>query len=269
MKNPSILGAICGDVIGSLYEGKALRTKDYNFEMFSPFMHYTDDTVLTVAVAQWLLEDSSLSHEKLIDTYVSFVRTYPHAKFSSTFKKWIISDDHAPYYAKTNGSAMRVSAVGYAFETMEETLKVAKITAEVSHNHPEGIVGAQATAAAVFMARKGYLKEEIRQYIERKFGYNLHRKYEDIKSAYICHVSCSKSVPESIICFLDSVDYEDCIRMAISMGGDADTMAAIGGAIAAAYYGDIPDKICDFVMERLPQQMKEIVCEFNQKSNAC
>ncbi len=258
-----ILGAVCGDVIGSLYEGKALRTKDYNFEMFSPFMHYTDDTVLTVAVAQWLLEDRMLSHENLIDCYVSFVRTYPHAKFSSTFKKWIISEDHKPYYAKSNGSAMRVSAVGYVFETIEDTLKAAKITAEVSHNHPEGIAGAQATAAAVFMARKGYSKEQIRQFIEKKFDYNLHRKYDDIKTTYTCHVSCAKTVPESIICFLESVSYKDCIRMAISMGGDADTMAAIAGAIAAAYYGEIPDEICDFVLGKLPIEMLEIIEQFN------
>ncbi len=253
-----ILGAIAGDVIGSTYEFCPHRGTD--IKLFYTDSCFTDDTVMTVAVAKWLLEGGDL-----VKTMQEYGRKYPNAGYGQRFAFWLVSPNPEPYNSWGNGSAMRVSPVGWAFETLEETLDVAKQTAEVSHNHPEGIKGAQATAACVFLARKGYKKREIREYIERTFGYDLKRSCDKIRPEYRYDESCQGSVPESIICFLESYDFESCIRLAVSLGGDADTMAAIAGGIAEAYYGSVPDFIENEVLDRLPWDLTYTMSKFYER----
>lgn len=253
-----ILGAIAGDVIGSVYEFCPHRGTD--IKLFYTDSCFTDDTVMTVAVAKWLLEGGDL-----VKTMQEYGRKYPNAGYGQRFAFWLASPNPEPYNSWGNGSAMRVSPVGWAFETLEETLDVAKQTAEVSHNHPEGIKGAQATAACVFLARKGYKKREIREYIERTFGYDLKRSCDKIRPEYRYDESCQGSVPESIICFLESYDFESCIRLAVSLGGDADTMAAIAGGIAEAYYGSVPDYIENEVLDRLPWDLTYTMSKFYER----
>ena len=240
MKKATILGAIAGDVIGSVYEFRS--TRNYNFEIFRDNMRPTDDTMMTLAVAE-----------------------YPHAGYGGGFRRWLADENAGPYNSWGNGSAMRVSPVGFAFDTLEETLRVAKISAEVTHNHPEGIKGAQATAAAIFLARTGSSKEEIRKYITDTFGYDLDRKCADIRLHYRFYVSCQESVPQSICAFMDSVDYESALRETISLGGDADTMGAITGGIACAFYKGMPDWIFDFTLSKLNDDMTQLLNEFDAK----
>ncbi len=265
MKDTTILGAIAGDVIGSVYEFNP--TKDYNFELLSPGMNYTDDSIMTIAVADWILHDDEHSHEKLVEIMRQYGQQEPcpMGGYGGGFSRWLHTADPMPYNSWGNGSAMRVSAVGFAFETLEETQRVAKISAEVTHNHPEGIKGAMATASAIFMARHKATKTEIRDYIEQTFGYNLHRSYAEIKPTYSFKESCQETVPEAIIAFLESKDYKDAIRLAVALGGDADTLGAITGAIASAYYQDIPDRIAGFTLKRLPEHLRTILYDFNQK----
>ncbi len=265
MKNATILGAICGDTIGSIYEFHP--TKDYDFEMFSDRMEYTDDSILTIAVADWILHDTELSHETLIESMLKHGRRrlHPMGEYGPGFFAWLRGNEQKPYGSFGNGSAMRVSAVGFAFDSIEKTMEVAKISAEITHNHPEGIKGAQAAAVAIYLARTGSTKQEIKEYIENKFAYNLHRTCDEIRPSYRFDGTCQGSVPESLIAFFDSNNYEDAIRLSISLGGDADTMASITGAVAASYYKDIPDKIIDFVLEKLPPYYKEVVEEFEGK----
>ncbi len=265
MKNITILGAIAGDTIGSVYEFNP--TKDYNFELLRNDMCYTDDSVMTLAVAQWILSDPTLSHDKLVEVMQDFGHRYPNpvGSYGWMFGQWLCSDDPQPYNSWGNGSAMRVSPVGFAFDTLEETLHVAKISAEVTHNHPEGIKGAQAVAAAIFLSRNGKDKDEVRKYIEETFGYDLHRTYEEAKDGYAFEASCQETVPQSIIAFLASKDYEDAIRLTVAMGGDADTMGAITGAIAGAYYNDAPDDIMTFTLNKMPQHLKDVYSEFSKR----
>ncbi len=265
MKKATIMGAIAGDTIGSIYE--FAPTKNYDFPMFDEEMEYTDDSILTIAQADWLLHDATHSHEVLEERMRYWANKYPNplGSYGSCFLTWFTTGHPKPYNSWGNGSAMRVSPVGFMFDTLEETLRVAKISAEVTHNHPEGIKGAQATAAAIFLARTVKSKDEIRDYIEQTFGYNLHTTYEAIKPMYHFEASCQKTVPQSIIAFLESKDYEDAIRLTISLGGDADTMGAITGAIAMAYYGEMSDKIYDFTLNRLPDDLRTVVEEFEEK----
>lgn len=261
MKKATILGAIAGDIIGSIYEFNP--TKNYTFPLLDKKMEITDDSIMTIAVADWILNDSELSHNGLIQKMRHWGRKYryPKGSYGGMFSAWLDNDNMGPYNSWGNGSAMRVAAVGFAFDTIEKTLQYARISAEVTHNHPEGIKGAQAAAAAIFLARNGKTKKEIREYISSTFDYNINRSCDEIRPSYHFESSCQKTVPQSIIAFLDSNDFEDAIRLAVSLGGDADTMGAITGAIAAAYY-DIPDHIYDFTMERIPHDLKEIVLEF-------
>lgn len=203
----------------------------------------------------------------LVERMQQWGRRYPHpmGAYGNMFSQWLRSDNPMPYNSWGNGSAMRVSAVGFAFDTLEETMNVAKKCAEVTHNHPEGIKGAQATAAAIFMARTGSPKEVIRRYITDTFGYNLDRSCDDIRPTYGFDGSCQGTVPESIIAFLDSKDYEDALRLCISLGGDADTMGAITGAIAGAYYNKMPYALYEFGMEKLPKDIQNVVGLFNSK----
>ncbi|MBC7254902.1 MAG: ADP-ribosylglycohydrolase family protein [Chloroflexi bacterium] len=253
-----MLGAIAGDVIGSIYERHRIKTED--FPLFQPYCHFTDDTVLTVAIAWAILE--GVDYGVALKT---FGRRYPHAGYGKAFKRWLFESESKPYNSWGNGSAMRVSPVGFAFGDVDTVLFEAQRSAEVSHNHPEGIKGAQATALAIFLARQGKGKEAIRQEIHERFGYDLDRTVAEIRPTYHFDVSCQGTVPEAIIAFLDSKDYEDAIRKAISLGGDSDTLACITGGIAQAFYGPVPAQIVEGVRARLPEDLLLVVDAFNQK----
>ena len=262
---PMLMGAILGDIAGSIYEFDPHKSTDINLQ--DKRMDYTDDTIMTIAVADWILNDKRHTMNGLVERMQQWGRRYPHpmGAYGNMFSQWLRSDNPMPYNSWGNGSAMRVSAVGFAFDTLEETMNVAKKCAEVTHDHPEGIKGAQATAAAIFMARTGSPKEVIRRYITDKFGYNLDRSCDDIRPTYGFDGSCQGTVPESIIAFLDSKDYEDALRLCISLGGDADTMGAITGAIAGAYYNKMPYALYEFGMEKLPKDIQNVVGLFNSK----
>jgi ADP-ribosylglycohydrolase len=250
-----LLGGIAGDIIGSIYEFNPVRFKD--FELFKSNSTYTDDTVMTIANAEWLL-----SKGVLMDIMRKYGHKYPGAGYGGMFYDWLKSRCPKPYNSFGNGSAMRVSPVGWAFDTLEETLEAAKQSAEITHNHPEGIKGAQATAACIFMARTGKSKQEIKEYVETKFGYDLSRTCNEIRPTYQFNESCQDTVPESIIAFLESTDFESAIRLTVSLGGDADTMGAITGAIAEAYYNVIPEHIKNEVLKRLPEEFINVLGEF-------
>ncbi len=255
-----LLGAIAGDVIGSVYESRRYSTKAIDFILFSRYSRFTDDTVMTVANADWLLTENCLP-----EVMRRYGKKFPHAGYGRSFKGWLTAMNPQPYNSWGNGSAMRVSPVGWAFDTLEETLAAAKESAEVTHNHPEGIKGAQATAACVFLARTGKTKQEIKEYVETTFGYNLNRTCDEIRKTYRFDVSCQGTVPESIIAFLESTDYESAIRLTVSLGGDADTMGAITGGIAEAYYKEIPQYIKREVIKRLPAEFVDIMARFTEK----
>ncbi len=250
-----MLGAIAGDVIGSVYEAHPIKSTD--FPLFSRRSRFTDDTVLTIATAHSILEKVDYA-----EAFRTFGRRYPRAGYGASFYLWINLSHGAPYNSWGNGSAMRVSPVGFAFDSIDAVLEETQRNASVTHNHPEGIKGAQATALAVFLARKGEDKDSIRNEIERRFAYNLKRTLDDIRPAYHFDVSCQGSVPESITAFLESEDFEDAVRKAVSLGGDSDTMACIAGGIAHAFYKKIPEEIVGNVRERLPVEFLEIVDRF-------
>jgi len=250
-----MIGAIAGDIIGSVYEARPIKSK--NFPLFDPRCTFTDDSVLTIAIAHAIL-----SKRPYGDTIHEIGRRYPHAGYGGSFISWLSSDNPQPYNSWGNGAAMRVSPVGFAFDSVEEVLKQAGMTAEISHNHPEGIKGAQATALAVYLARTGNSKEDIREQISRRFGYDLQRSVEKIRPAYSFRISCQETVPEAIVAFLDSVSYEDAVRNAISLGGDSDTLACITGGIAEAYYGGVPQFIRRNVQGILPAFLWKVAVLF-------
>ncbi len=260
----TILGAIVGDTMGSVYE--LISTKDYDFPMPLPRMEYTDDSVMTLAVADWIYSGNH-SAEHLVEILQGWGRKYPYpyGGYGGMFSGWLLDKNPQPYNSWGNGSAMRVSACGFAFDTLEKTIEMAERSAAVTHNHPEGIKGAVATAAAIFLARTGKTKEEIRTYIEEHYGYDLHRTCDDIRPRYGFEASCQETVPQSLVAFLDSTSYEDAIRLAISLGGDADTMGAITGAVAAAYYKEIPDELAKFTLSKLPDDLKQVLLAFEEE----
>jgi len=251
-------GAIAGDMIGSIYE--RYNHKSVKFDLFHKNSRFTDDTVLTVAIADALLTGSSYT-SKLQE----YGRKYPNAGYGGNFYRWIFSESPQPYNSWGNGSAMRVSPVAYAFDDLETVLKEAGKSAAVTHNHPEGVKGAQAIASAIFLARKGKSKKEIKDYIQSTFAYNLERTIDKIRPEYTFDVSCQDSVPEAIIAFLESNDFENAIRLAISLGGDSDTIAAMAGSIAEAFYGEIPIHILSEVKKRLPEEFIKVVEEFRKR----
>ena len=253
-----MLGAIAGDIIGSAYEARPVKTTD--FELFPPGARFTDDTVLTLATADALLGDGDYA-----GAYRRYGRAFPDAGYGGTFFGWLFSEEAGPYYSWGNGAAMRVSPVGFALETVDEVMAEAVRSAAVTHNHPEGIKGAQATALAVFLARSGASKAEIRSEIQGSFGYDLARSLDAIRPIYRFDVSCQGSVPESLIAFLESTDYESAVRNAISLGGDADTMACIAGGIAQAFYGAMPKQIVDEVRTRLPEDLLNVLDRFERR----
>lgn len=248
-----MIGAIAGDMIGSPYEHHPIKTAVFPLVVAD----FTDDTVLSVAVADAILHN--LDYGPVLQY---FARRYPNLPYGGSFWHWIWDPDSLPYYSYGNGSAMRVSPVGFAFESVDMVMDEALRTAAVSHNHPEGIKGAQATAVAVFLARKGEDKSTIRKQIEKWFAYNLSRCLEEIRCNYTFDVTSQGSVPESIIAFLDSSDFESAIKNAISLGGDADTMACIAGAIAQAYYKTVPAEIVTQVRRKLPPVLLAVVDRF-------
>ncbi len=253
-----MIGSIAGDIIGSVYEFDPIKTKD--FPLFSPFCNFTDDTVLTVAIA-----DAILNGRSYLDAVREIGRRYPDSGYGGFFLQWLYLEDSRPYNSWGNGSAMRVSPIGFAFQDEESVLKEAARTAEITHNHPEGIKGAQATALAIFLARTGRTKNEIRKAIQKRFGYDLDRTVDEIRPSYSFTESCQQTTPEAIIAFLDSTSYEDAIRNAVSLGGDSDTLACITGGIAEAFYGGIPSEIRLKVMECLSPDLWEITEQFLKK----
>ena len=253
-----MVGAIAGDIIGSPYEAGTLKTTD--FPLFSTWSCPTDDSVLTVATADVLLAGGSYS-----ETYREYFRLYPNAGYGDTYKKWARHEEAGPYNSWGNGSAMRVSPVAYAFDDLEEVLQEARRSAEVTHNHPEGIKGAQATAAAVFMARNGASKDVIVRYVGGQFGYRLDIPLDQIRPAYRFDVSCRGTVPVAIRAFAESADWEESVRLAVSMGGDSDTLACITGSIAEAFYGGIPAAVQEKTMQLLDlmyPQFIDVIAEF-------
>ena len=252
-------GAIAGDIIGSVYEFDNIKTTD--FPLFTNESDYTDDTIMTVAVADWLLNGGDLA--KVMQRY-GREYPYPTGGYGGRFSGWLREKDPLPYNSWGNGSAMRVSAVGWMFDSLEKTLEVAKETAVVTHNHPEGIKGAQATAAAIYLARTGKSKQDIKLYIETTFSYDLGRTCDEIRPFYRFNESCQGTVPEAIIAFLDSSDFENAIRLAVSLGGDSDTLACITGGIAEAFYG-IPEDIEKQVSDKLPGTFQKVIKEFKNK----
>lgn len=276
-----MIGAIAGDIIGSAYEFN--NTRNYGFRLFTRESNFTDDSIMTMAVAYWLLTDHGHTHQGLEDVMVQMAKEFPcpMGGYGTGFEVWLSdpgrlyrydpANGPCPYESRTgrhpygsygNGSAMRVSPVGWYFDTLEETEMYAKVSAEVSHNHPEGIKGAQATAAAIFLARTGRSKEEIREYIELRFGYDLSRSYDSVKKGYGWDESCQGTVPEAIICFLESGDYEDAVRLAVSLGGDSDTLGCITGSIAEAFYKEIPSDIVRKVLDLVQVPFNGIITHF-------
>jgi len=258
-------GALLGDMIGAPYEfDRGNKTKV--FPLFCEGSHFTDDSVMTIAVAEALLDsrflDDTAIKEALIKSMRKWGKKYPNAGYGRKFYRWLREKDPQPYGSYGNGSAMRVSAAGWLLDTLEDTRQIARLTAEVTHNHPEGIKGAEAVSGAIFLARTGHSKEEIRDYIVREFGYDLSRSCDQIRPGYYHNESCQKTVPEAITAFLEGTDFEDVIRTAVSLGGDCDTLTCIAGSIAEAFYG-VPAILEAECKSRLPADMLDILGRFD------
>jgi ADP-ribosylglycohydrolase len=254
-----MFGAIAGDIIGSVFEFDD-RKPEYNFELFSGKSEFTDDSVLTVALA-----DSILSGENYTKKLKEYFLLYPGRGYGGGFLQWAASSSMLPHNSWGNGSAMRVSPVGWAYNRLDDVLEKAKQSAEVTHNHPEGIKGAQAAAASIFLAREGSSKKEIKDYVQKNFGYNLELDLDDLIENYSFNESCKNTVPQAIYTFLISEDFEDSIRKGIIVGGDSDTLACINGAIAEAFYRGVPELIKEEVTSRLDKRLMNIILEFNSK----
>lgn len=277
------LGAIIGDIVGSIYEFGNIKTTD--FLIFSRKSDYTDDTIMTIAVADWLA-NTDRSQMALEDRLVNWAmyNPCPIGGYGESFRRWLFlpealcdfdnsgdtvktgKSQRHPYNSFGNGSAMRASACGWAAKTLDEALDWGKRSAEITHNHPEGIKGAQVVAAAIFMARKGESKENIRNYIEREFDYNLDMTCDDIRPDYEWESSCQGTVPPAIVAWLDSNDFEEAIRLAVSLGGDSDTLACITGAIAQAYYAEIPDYIVERIQSLLPPAFLQVIEQLSKQT---
>ena len=259
-----MIGAILGDMIGAPYEfDRGNKTKD--FPLFGSDSEFTDDSVMTVAVAEALMDSAGKNDDEIRQALTASMqkwgKRYPHAGYGGMFNSWLRSQYPKPYGSFGNGSAMRVSAAGWLYDTLEETRHAAALSAEVTHNHPEGIKGAEAAACAVFLARTGSSTKEIRDCIVREFGYDLSRTCDEIRPAYTHNESCQKTVPEAITAFLEGTDFEDVIRTAVSLGGDCDTLTCIAGGIAEAYYG-VPEALTAECRKRLTPDLLAVVDRF-------
>jgi ADP-ribosylglycohydrolase len=254
-RNHTMIGAIAGDIIGSVYEWNNIKTKD--FELFSEQCFFTDDSILTIALA-----DSILSGKPYVENLKTFFHLYPGGGYGGSFQRWAQSPDSLPYNSWGNGAAMRISPVGYAYNDMETVLRKAKEFTEITHNHPEGIKGGQATAAAIFLARTGESKTAIREYIESQFQYDLSKTVDEIRPTFKFDESSQGTVPQALRAFIDSSGFEDAIRTAVSLGGDTDTLACITGAVAQAFYGDVPEAIQQKVYSILDDHLSQITRRF-------
>lgn len=267
MENKKMLGALVGDIVGSIYEFQ--NTKSMDFELLGDYSKFTDDSVMTLAVAKWLMEDEAHTLNYLICCMQELGHRYPKAGYGGRFCWWLSQKEPQPYYSWGNGAGMRVSPVGLFAKTLDEALALAAITASISHNHPEGVKGAQAIATCVFLCRQGKSKTEIKEYVEKTFFYNLDRTITEIRPHYHFDVSCQGSVPEAIIAFWEGNSFEEVIRLAVSIGGDSDTIACMAGAIAACMY-PIPDAIsekCDAILTDDLREIKDQFIDFIGKKN--
>ena len=258
-------GAILGDIIGSPYEfDRGTKTKD--FPLFSEESEFTDDTVMTIAVADAFLgmpRDEELLRKRLIEALHMYGKLYPHAGYGGRFLTWLHTRSREPYYSCGNGSAMRVSSVAWLFNDLDTVRKMAKLSAEVTHNHPEGIKGAEATAAVIFLGRTDSTKAEIKAYMEKEFGYDLSRTCDEIRPHYHHVETCQETVPEAITAFLEGQSFEDVIRTAVSLGGDCDTLTCIAGSMAEGFYG-IPWELQAIARGKLPQQLRKVLDRFEE-----
>ena len=248
------------------YEFDRNNYKHKDFPLLSENSHFTDDTVMTLAVALGLIAGQGDVQKTFAEVRYEmrhWGRRYPHAGYGGMFRRWLRAEHPQPYGSFGNGSAMRVAAAGWLFDTLDKTLEMAKVTAEVTHNHPEGIKGAQATAAAIFLARTGHSKPEIKRYVEQTFGYDLSRTCDEIRPHYRHVETCQQTVPEAIIAFLESTGFEDALRNAVSLGGDSDTLACITGGIAEAFCG-MPPELQQETLKRLPEEMQAAYELFRQ-----
>ena len=274
-----MLGAITGDIIGSVYEFN--NTKEYDFNLFSYNSSFTDDSIMTIAVAEWLLKDKEHSYQGLEDIMLEYGKKYscPMGGYGSGFSTWLFDprkchefvdhDGHGlPYISNTgrhpynscgNGAAMRVSPVGWFFNTLEETEHVAAISAKITHNHPDGIKGAQVVASAIYLARKTHSKEKIKEYITSKFGYNLSDTWKNLNKTYTWKSDCEGTIVPALVCFLESSNYVDAVRKAVSIGGDSDTSACITGGIAEAYYGGVPNYAAKQAIRIIPREFMQVM----------
>ena len=268
-----MLGAIIGDTVGSVYEFDNIKTT--HFPLFDPRSNYTDDSIMTMAVANWLLTDPQHGMDTLEASFLDFAKKHPcpMGGYGGGFSRWLFHPERLvdydgdetlqgkrhPYNSFGNGAAMRCSANGWMFDTLEETERVAGLSAAITHSHPEGIKGAQSTAAAIFMARNGASKDEIKNYISAKYDYNLNRTCDEIRPVYDWDSSCQGTVPEAMVAFFDSTDFESAIRLAVSLGGDSDTIACITGGIAEAFYKKIPNGMALKIWELIPEDFKGIL----------
>ena len=265
-------GAILGDIIGSPYEfDRGGKTKD--FPLLSMFSKYSDDSVMTLAVAEAFLDAQPDAGEAwilnmLIYKMQYFGRKFPYAGYGGRFGRWLRNPDPKPYGSYGNGSAMRVSSVAWLYQDLDSVLQMARLSAEVTHNHPEGIKGAEATASAIFLARTGHTKGEIKAYIEENFHYDLSRTCDEIRPDYFHVESCQETVPEAITAFLEGEDFVDVIRTAVSLGGDCDTLTCIAGSIAEAFYG-VPEELKEACRERLPERLLRVLLRFDAYMASC
>ena len=274
-----MLGALIGDTVGSIYEFCNIKTTD--FPLFSDGSSFTDDSVMTIAVADWLLHDPVRSQQGLEECLVKWGHKYPDAGYGGAFSRWLFMPEFQsvfrdrntetgdsfphgvrhPYNSWGNGSAMRASACGWLAQSVEDALDLGRRSAMITHNHPEGIKGAQAVATAIYLARMGSTKRKIYQYLEDTFGYDLSRDCDDIRPTYHFDESCQGTLPAALAAFFDSRDFESAVRLAVSLGGDSDTVACITGAIAEAFYHDIPSTVVEEMHRRLPDEFWTVINE--------
>lgn len=268
MKKTALYGAILGDIIGSRFENRGKKIKTKNFKLFSPDSRFTDDTVMTVAIADGFLHclhfyrDFDNISGIFAESMIRWGQKYPHAGYGKKFTEWIFAKSPQPYNSFGNGAAMKVPAIAWIYDLLWHVELATEYITALTHNHPEGIKGAKAVASAIFLARTTGIKAEIKDYIEKNFGYDLSRKLDDIRQSYQFEISCQKTVPEAIIAFLESENFEDAIRNAVSLGGDADTQAAIAGSIAEAFY-EIPENLILKCRNYLPQEILKVIDKFN------
>ena len=263
-----MLGAILGDMIGAPYEfDRSPKVKE--LPLFSRGTQFTDDSVMTTAVTDALININDGADDKeikraLVDSMQKWGHRYPNAGYGCMFYEWLRTRNPKPYGSFGNGSAMRVSAAGWLYDTLEETRRIARLTAEVTHNHPEGVKGAEAIASAIFMARMGRSKDEIKAFIVREFGYDLTRTCDEIRPGYHHIETCQQTVPEALTAFFEGEDFEDVVRTAVSLGGDCDTLTCIACSVAEAFYG-IPEFMKEECLKRLPEDMIGVIESFDGK----